>query len=156
MSEDAGFIEQKRQKQLAIKIKTDIENGTITFKDAAAKYSEDLLNKNNGGLLGWFSLSELKKNLSFTEDAINNLNAKKITEPIFIVRGFILYSCDVILRSGNIPYKKASAMVKDKIVLNQRMKVLNQQVDVMFKEAVLEKKIKDRFYNLQLPHHRFK
>jgi len=51
MQPEISDIKLDQTKMGIEKLKTDIENGTISFADAVKKYSEDKETKNNGGLL---------------------------------------------------------------------------------------------------------
>lgn len=70
----------------ALRIKSDIENGDITFEDAAKKYSL-CPSGQNGGDLGYFSKGMMVKEF---EDASFTLPINKISDPIKTQFGYHL------------------------------------------------------------------
>ena len=74
-------------KEEALKIKADIENGKISFEDAAAKYSKCPSGSRSGGDLGGFGRGQMVKPF---EDAAFKAPVGEITEPVQTQFGYHL------------------------------------------------------------------
>ena len=67
-----------KTKDEALKLKNDIENGKISFEDAAKQYSSCPSGR-NGGDLGYFSKGQMVKPF---EDAAFSMKKGEISEPV--------------------------------------------------------------------------
>lgn len=68
----------------------DIKRGTISFEDAARKFSKCPSGK-NGGDLGWFGRGQMVKEF---EDAAFSLQKGEISKPVKTQFGWHLIRCD--------------------------------------------------------------
>ncbi len=71
----------------ALKLKSDIESGKISFEDAAAKYSKCPSGRRSGGDLGGFGRGQMVKPF---EDAAFSAPVGEITEPVKTQFGYHL------------------------------------------------------------------
>ena len=71
----------------ALKIKKDIEDGKISFEDAAARYSKCPSGRRSGGDLGGFGRGQMVKPF---EDAAFSAPVGEITEPVQTQFGYHL------------------------------------------------------------------
>lgn len=75
----SGAVFGEAEKQKIEEIKKEIESGSISFEDAAVKYSQDPSAKDNQGLLGYFSAFQMVYPF---EEAAYNTKKGKISDPI--------------------------------------------------------------------------
>ena len=71
----------------ALKLKSDIESGKISFEDAAAKYSKCPSGRRSGGDLGGFGRGQMVKPF---EDAAFSAPIGEVTEPVQTQFGYHL------------------------------------------------------------------
>jgi len=88
--------EKSKARALLLSLKTAIEEGSITFGEAAKKYSEDPGSAQNGGDLGWRSRGELVPEF---EAVAMKIKPGEIAEPVESEFGFHLIQ--LLNRKGN-------------------------------------------------------
>lgn len=107
-------------------IKEEIENGTISFTDAAMKYST-CPSKEQGGALGEFSRGMMVPEF---EDAAFNAEIGVVTEPVKTQFGYHLITVD----SKNDASTKSFEEVKDAVLHQLIQERQHEKYDEMLKE----------------------
>jgi peptidyl-prolyl cis-trans isomerase SurA len=88
MSPKASADDLEKSRVKLDSISNLIKSGKITFEDAAAKYSDDIDTKNNGGLMvnpatgsTWFEVSQMDQNIFFV---IDKQKENEISDPVAV------------------------------------------------------------------------
>ena len=100
----------------AQKIYNDIKNGTITFEDAVAQYSEDRKSKSKGGELGFFTTGKMAE--PFENAAFGLVNKGDITGPIKTQYGYHILK--LIDKKPVPPMSEVKNEIKQKIEKDTR------------------------------------
>lgn len=100
----------------ALKIYNDIKNGTISFEDAVAQYSEDRKSKSKGGELGFFTTGKMAE--PFENAAFGLANKGDIADPIKTQYGYHILK--LIDKKPVPPLSEVKNEIKQKIEKDTR------------------------------------
>lgn len=138
----------KETKEEIIKLKKDIEEGKITFEEAARKYSEDKETKNSGGLIINPQSGETRFDLTRMPPAlyavINDLKKGEITDPMYDETREGEKKYKIILMKDRADRHKAD-LVKDYVKV-QRLALQKKKEEIIEKWA--KEKIRDTYIKL--------
>ena len=107
--QDATDAQEAELKKELERIRFEIEAETISFADAAAKYSQDENTAANGGILGVLARGSLPKSF---EDVIFNMKPETITPVLESQAGYHILKLLELQPAGKISLEEAKPAVK--------------------------------------------
>jgi parvulin-like peptidyl-prolyl isomerase len=111
--------------------RAEIEDGKITFADAAKKYSDDQ-SKFNGGNLGVFMRGQMVKEF---EDAAFALESGKVSQPVKTQYGYHLIKVDRLGKETTAPERKTALDNRIRTMMQAHLQHLMQRASIENKVA---------------------
>jgi len=128
--------EQKAEiKKKLEQIRSEIESNAISFKDAAAKYSQDPSNARDGGDLGFFPRGTMVKPF---EDAAFATKPGTISPVIETQFGYHIIQVSELKPAGKATLGEARATIKNYLEQLARQKTFQKYVDELKSKAEVE------------------
>jgi peptidyl-prolyl cis-trans isomerase D len=118
---------------LAEDVAGKISNGEITFANAVRKYSNDPASAGKGGDLGFVLENEIDRSI---RDAISNLEAGEITEPVPTSNGFEVVRLDSFRDSRLTPFDEVRDGIKDQLKTEKAFEAAYDLADDLLDEVL--------------------
>ena len=109
----------------AAEIRAEIESGSITFADAAKKYSS-CPSKDNGGELGTFGRGQMVKEF---EDAAFEMNVGEISAPVKTQFGFHLILLNEKNESTVLAYEEIADQLREQLLSEKQQKAFTSRIN---------------------------
>lgn len=141
----AATPEQKAEIRRKLEdIRSGIENKKITFAEAAAKYSDDKQNAQNGGDLGVLKRGELVQPL---EDAIYSAKPGTLTPVVETEFGFHLVSVIDVKLATKTPFTQVKPNIKQFLDQKAKQEAARKYVDTLKARTKIETLVSDAEWN---------
>ena len=127
--------EKAKIKQKLEQIRAEIESKSITFADAAAKYSQDPSNAKKGGDLGFFTRGQMVKTLETAAFTTIPGMLSPIVETQF---GYHIIQVIETRPAGKIPPEEAKSAISNHLNQIAKQNVINKYVDALKAKAEIE------------------
>ena len=109
----------------AAEIRAEIESGSITFAEAAKKYSS-CPSKENGGELGTFGRGQMVKEF---EDAAFSMNVGELSAPVKTQFGFHLILLNEKSESTVLSYDEIAPQLKEQLLSEKQQKAFASKIN---------------------------
>ncbi len=131
------FISNMREnyQETAEKIAETLKNDPSSFPFAAAEYSDNEIGRKNNGIIGNFSLQEIR------EEFKNFVEQKKlgiVSEPITTSEGIYFLLINKMEEGREIPLREIEQDLRKKLEKTERERVFSEYIEKLRKNAIIE------------------
>lgn len=135
---ESSPADEKATVDRLLQLRKQIENGDITFADAAKKYSKDETTASNGGELGWFEVDQFQ--LESFKKAVAGLKEGEISQPVKTQFGYHLVKLEERKKARTLDISKDWEQIESWALNIKRQKVFQEWVDQVKKDVYIEVK----------------